>query len=421
MRRSERTLVAVAAAITLALLLTLLVVGWRTGDDGGGGLTAGSGPASPSVPAARSLPPSDASGSPPASSTTSDGADDDHDGGDGDGNGDDEDGEDEDRDPVNEVGVEVGAVAGTDGLPAVEEVTCPRDGVRVATADQLTEALAEAERGTAILLEDGRYEGAFVATASGTQDEPVWLCGGRDAVLDGGGVTKGYVLHLDGADHWRLVGFSVQNGQKGVMADGTVGSVVQGLAVEQIGDEAIHLRGHSTDNLVIGNQVSRTGLRRDKFGEGVYIGSAVSNWCTITDCLPDRSDRNVVAHNVFLHTTSEAIDVKEGTVGGLLLGNTFDGAATTAADSWVDVKGTAWLVEGNRGTSTPLDGFQTHQILDRWGERNVFRRNVIESGPTRDEDGDPGHGIALRPEAGNVVRCDNTVTGGITLSNVPCT
>src|SRR6185436_18008372 len=100
-------------------------------------------------------------------------------------------------------------------------------------------------------------------------------------------VEAGYVLHLDGAQYWRLVGFSVTNGQKGVMADQTVGTVVQGLTVHGIGDEAIHLRDNSTDNVVLDNTIRDTGLRRDDYGEGVYIGTAVSNWCTYTNCQPD--------------------------------------------------------------------------------------------------------------------------------------
>jgi hypothetical protein len=32
----------------------------------------------------------------------------------------------------------------------------------------------------------------------------------------------------------------------------------------------------------------------------------------------------------------------------------------TGADSWVDVKGNAWTVRGNRGSLSPQDGFQVH-------------------------------------------------------------
>src|SRR5262249_17508143 len=156
---------------------------------------------------------------------------------------------------------------------------------------------------------------------------------------------------------------TVTGGQKGVVADGTVGSVIQGLTVSGTGDEAVHLRSFSTDNVVLDNTISDTGHRRDKYGEGVYIGSAVSNWCTYTDCQAERSDRNVVKGNTITGTSSEAVDIKEGTTGGFVVDNTFDGAGMTGADSWVDVKGNNYLVQGNTGTDAPVNGMQTHQIL----------------------------------------------------------
>ena len=285
----------------------------------------------------------------------------------------------------------------------------------MADAEQLQAALDQAAPGDTIELSDGEYGGQFVASASGTSEQPVFLCGSEAAVLDGGDVEDGYVLHLDGAQYWRLVGFSVTNGQKGVMADQTVGTVVQGLTVHGIGDEAIHLRDNSTDNVVLDNTIRDTGLRRDDYGEGVYIGTAVSNWCTYTNCQPDRSDRNVIKGNDIAEVTSEAIDLKEGTTGGAVLGNTFDGSRVTGADSWVDVKGNNYLIEGNTGTTAPEDGFQTHQILKGWGDFNVFRANdgVVHG---------PGNGISSWPPGANVVTCDNTVSGaGEGLSNIDCT
>jgi hypothetical protein len=340
--------------------------------------------------------------------------------GDGGGSTPSDDEDESDGKPVNQRGVEADARAGQQPLPAATPVDCPAGGTPVASADELTAALAAATPGEVIRLADGTYEGSFVATVSGRPDAPIFLCGGPGAVLDGGGFKEGYIFHLDGAANWRLVGFSLRNGQKGVMADTTVGSVIQGLSITGTGDEAVHLRRNSTDNLVVDNEISGTGKRRDKFGEGVYVGSAVSNWCTISDCLPDRSDRNVIAGNRISDTTSENVDIKEGTTGGLLVDNTFDGAGTTAADSWVDVKGTAWTIRDNRGTNAPLDGFQTHQIEDRWGERNLFTGNSADGRAQLDDKGKPAYGFALRPPGGNVVRCDNTTRGGIALSNVSC-
>lgn len=266
-----------------------------------------------------------------------------------------------------------------------------------------------------ITLGPGVYEGNFVAAVSGTATEPISLCGTANSILDGGDSSKGYVFHLDRVSYWRLQGFTIRNGQKGLMTDGTIGSVVAGLTVTGIGDEGIHLRANSTDNTVEGNTISNTGLRKGKFGEGIYIGTAESNWCEISDCKPDNSDRNLVEGNVISETTAESVDIKEGTTGGILRNNSFDGAGMTSADSWVDVKGNAWLIEGNSGVNSPNDGFQTHQILDGWGTRNIFRNNAAAVNG-------PGYGIASRPALDNVVECNNTVTGAVSgVSNISCT
>lgn len=337
-------------------------------------------------------------------------------------------GDDEERDgkPQNTPGIEAKAQPSTEGLPAAQPVTCPAGGTTVTDGESLRAALAAAQPGSVIRMQDGTYDGTFTLTTSGTAEQPIWVCGGRGAVIDAGGVKSGYGFHLDKASNVRLVGFTVQNAQKGVIGDATSGSVIQQLKVTQTGDEAIHLRAASQRNLVIGNEVSDTGNRRDKFGEGIYIGSAVSNWCRYGGCQPDRSDFNVVAGNQISDTSSEAVDIKEGTVGGLLIGNSFDGSGTTAADSWVDVKGTAWTIKDNTGRFAPLDGIQTHQIEERWGERNLFTGNKIDATnppvpEQADENDGERFGIALRPEGDNIVLCNNTVTGsGVPLSNIEC-
>jgi nitrous oxidase accessory protein NosD len=292
---------------------------------------------------------------------------------------------------------------------------CPEGGIEVTTAEELRDALAEAAPGDVIQLADGSYEGSFVVESPGQPDAPIHLCGGTDAVLDGGSTDEGTVLHLDGASHWMLLGFTVQNGKKGVMADGIEGTVIGGLTVRDIGDEAIHLRAASSDNQIVGNVISDTGLRKPDFGEGIYIGSAEESWCDVSDCDPDRSDGNEIIGNTISATTAESIDIKEGTTGGLVRDNEFDGSALTGdADSWVDVKGNDWVIEGNRGTNSPGDGFQTHEILDGWGTGNRF------SGNTADVNG-PGFGFALTPERENIVDCDNVAEGAESgLANVEC-
>lgn len=301
------------------------------------------------------------------------------------------------------------------GLPAADPVRCPAPNVQVSTAAQLRTALNDAAPGAVIGLADGEYDGTFTATASGAAEAPIWLCGGPGAVLRGTGTDGGTVLHLDGTRYWRVVGFTVREGQKGVMADRTRDTVLQDLTVTGIGDEAVHLRTNSTDNVVRGLTVSDTGLRRVKFGEGVYVGSAVSNWCDITTCEPDRSDRNVVVANTVARTAAESVDIKEGTTGGVLADNTFDGSGMRGdADSWVDVKGNGWLVQGNRGTTARRSGFEVNVQADGWGTANTFDANTADLAGSRGAA--PGYGYELRPPtdeptADNRVTCTNTATG----------
>ena len=175
-------------------------------------------------------------------------------------------------------------------------VGCDGGGTDVATADQLTAALAAAKPGDLIRLAAGDYAGHFTLAAAGTAGAPITLCGPRTAVLDGGD-DDGYTLHLDHADHTRVAGLTVRGGQKGVMVDASSHVVVDGIAVTEVGEEAVHLRRGSSDNVVRGSVIRATGLRTEKFGEGIYVGSAKSNWCTYSDCQPDRSDRNVLEGN----------------------------------------------------------------------------------------------------------------------------
>ncbi|KTR40204.1 hypothetical protein NS263_08345, partial [Curtobacterium oceanosedimentum] len=299
------------------------------------------------------------------------------------------------------------------------DLSCSADATTtVSTAKALEAALSKATAGQVIAMAPGTYTGNFTGSAAGTSAQPITLCGPTGAVLDGGSTDKGYVLHLDGASHWRLAGFTVQNGQKGVMFDDVQHTTVDGITVQDIGDEGIHLRAGSSDNTVSGSSVTKTGLRKPQFGEGIYVGSSKSNWCKVSDCQEDRSDRNVVTGNTISDTAAENVDIKEGTTGGTLSDNSFDGVGMQGenhADSWVDVKGNGWTITGNRGVRSPLDGFQTHELLSGWGTDNTFTDNRVDLGNT------DGVAFAFRPVEGNTVSCDNTVVGSNEFSTTSCT
>jgi hypothetical protein len=293
--------------------------------------------------------------------------------------------------------------------------------VDVANASALAAALAAATPGTRIRLAPGTYSGRFRALADGTADKPIVLCGPRTAILDGGVIETGYVLHLDGASHWTVAGFTVMRGKNGIMLDHAHHNVLTGLRVHGPGQTAFHVRRFSSDNLIERSEVQDTGRYQPGIGEAVYIGSAYSNWesATGSSSTPDRADRNRVIANVFgPGVTSEAVDLKEGTTGGEVRGNTFLGAdhsGINASDSWMDVKGNRYVIADNVGTDTYLDGFQTHEVVDGWGDDNVFSGNVANVNAN-------GYGFRIDGDTrGNVVLCDNVVHGAVLgLANVTC-
>jgi hypothetical protein len=309
--------------------------------------------------------------------------------------------------------------AGRASSMAADNSSCAGSGaIAVSSARALQKALAGARPGEEIVLAPGTYDGTFTVSHSGTPTAPITLCGPRDAVLDGGSTSRGYTFYLDHASWWRVQGFTVEGGQKGVLADGSDDDLIYGLFVHSVGDEAIHLREFSSHDTISHCVVRATGLLEQFFGEGIYVGSAHKNWCRYTHCQPDASDDDVIKDNNISGTTAENIDIKEGTTGGQITGNHFDGTGMveSAATAWVNVKGNHWTITGNTGVSSIKDGFQVHQVYPGWGIGNVFRGNDAQVNG-------PGHGYYVQNKRlQTIVACNNTVNGASEgLSTIACT
>ncbi|WP_410638807.1 right-handed parallel beta-helix repeat-containing protein [Amycolatopsis sp. lyj-346] len=328
--------------------------------------------------------------------------------------------------------------------------TPPPDGdvFDVATAAQLQAALANAAPGQAIRLAAGTYRGSFVTTKAGTAANPITLSGQANAVLindgpsgDGPGCPapaagwdSGYGLWLSGAPHWTLRGFTVQESKKGIVVDGSPHTTIDGVTVHHVDEEAVHFRRSSADSVLKNSTISYTGLAQPGYGEGVYLGSAHSNWaCHGNSGGVDRSDRiQVLDNHIGPFVAAEAIDVKEGTFTGLIRGNTFDGRGITgqnSADSWIDVKGIGYTIEGNTGTFAPpgtfANGYENHNPSTSPsfanGCGNVWRGNKSDLG------GVGAYAIKISSVSKcaadpNVVSASNTVTNARSgLTNVPVT
>ncbi|MFD4860372.1 right-handed parallel beta-helix repeat-containing protein [Streptomyces atratus] len=303
----------------------------------------------------------------------------------------------------------------TGGLALTSATTAAASTViDVSTAAQLKSALTAAVPGDTIHLADGTYTGNFKATAPGTASARITLTGSAKAVLTAGG---GYGLHLNGASYWTVQGITVTGGQKGIMTDTATGVVIDSVTVHDLDMEGVHFRKSSKNGVIKNSRIYGTGHDGRGMGEGVYVGTAGD--------LSDRSDQVQILNNTIgPGVGGENVDIKEGTTGAQIIGNTFDGSGLTGAnydDSWVDVKGNDVLVEGNKGSRTTNNGYETHTQQSGWGCGTVFRNNTSDlTGSTGDKQ------IAFNvtnysASCPTTVHSSNKVTGGKGLTNITVT
>ncbi|MCX5003120.1 right-handed parallel beta-helix repeat-containing protein [Streptomyces sp. NBC_00638] len=308
----------------------------------------------------------------------------------------------------------LGATAVTAGALAAAPSANAAQVIEVSTAAQLKSALTSAAPGHTIHLADGTYTGNFKATTAAGAGSRITLSGSPKAVLTAGG---GYGLHLNGASYWTVQGVTVTGGQKGIMIDSAKGVVVDRVTVHGLDMEGVHFRNSSTDGVIRNSTIYDTGNDGRGMGEGVYVGTAGGT--------SDKSDRiQITGNTIGPDVGGENVDIKEGTTGARVTGNTFDGSGLTGAnydDSWVDVKGNDVLVENNKGTATTNDGYETHTQQPGWGCGTVFRGNTSD---LRGATGDKRLAVNVTnygTDCRTTVYASNTVTGGKGLTNIAVT
>ncbi|MGW1108357.1 right-handed parallel beta-helix repeat-containing protein [Streptomyces sp. NPDC002540] len=307
------------------------------------------------------------------------------------------------------------AVLATGGLALASATDADAAAViDVSTTAQLKSALAAASPGDTIRLADGTYTGNFKATVPGTASARITLTGSAGAVLTAGG---GYGLHLNGASYWTVQGITINGGQKGIMADTATGVVIDSVTVHDLDMEGVHFRKSSKNGVIKNSRIHDTGHDGRGMGEGVYVGTAGD--------LSDKSDQVQILNNTIgPGVGGENVDIKEGTTGARIIGNTFDGSGLTGAnydDSWVDVKGNNVLVEGNKGTRTTNNGYETHTQQGGWGCGTVFRNNTSDLSGAKGDKQIAFNVTNYSTSCPTTVYSSNTVTGGKGLTNITVT
>lgn len=197
--------------------------------------------------------------------------------------------------------------------------------VNVASASELTAALAAAAPGHVITLADGTYAGSFFSlNASGTPENPIVIRGASQsgAVLDGEACTGCNVIEVYGS-HVQIERLTIKNAERAIRFQGenTTGNVVRRLRIEDVVHGIGSRPGQSAfticDNHIQGRLV----------WPWVFASDATSHW-------DDRGvdvtgDAHVVCHNTIIGfgdpVINQKVQVRSWDVYGNDIRDSFDG------------------------------------------------------------------------------------------------
>ncbi|WP_158837275.1 cellulase family glycosylhydrolase [Polaribacter sp. L3A8] len=348
----------------------------------------------------------------------------------------------------------------SDDTPKNEDTTTTGK-IECNTVECILNAMKNAKPGNEIIIAPGTYvalekdntngrASLFFSAKDGNADKPI-IIRAKDAlnppILKGKeGKYDGYVMRIIG-DYWQIKNLILEDGSKGLVFDNANNGLIENITVRDIGEEGIHLRDGSSNNLVTGCNVSNTGVKKPGFGEGLYVGSDKSqhNNPYSPDCNNNTIENCIIGPNV----AAEGVDIKEGTLNTIIRNCTFSAEGITgenSADAFIDLKGAYTFVYGN---TFNLDGstiinsaidFQDRKTNYNTGYRNAVFNNTFNLG-TRGADipsmrakggspseihfwnntrnpntADPTSSFSLKAmvlscPSWNIVKCDNGDTG----------
>ncbi|SHI86538.1 cellulase family glycosylhydrolase [Aquimarina spongiae] len=279
----------------------------------------------------------------------------------------------------------------------------PSGTIECNSVDCIIAAMKNAQPGDEILVAPGTYTATdkfnfgnkatrFGSDKNGTASKPITLRAKNPSnppILKGvSGIYDGYVMFILG-DYWILKDLILEEGSKGIVFDNANHGVIENVVVRELGEEGIHLRDGSSNNLVKGCQVYNIGIKKPGIGEGLYVGSdkgqheSASQAGNIFDNKYNpRCDNNTIEDCIIgPNVTAEGADIKEGTKNTIIRNCTFSAqgiSGENSADAFIDLKGAYGFVYNNtfnRDGSAILNA--GIDFLDRGTGFNTGFRNAI--------------------------------------------
>ncbi len=268
----------------------------------------------------------------------------------------------------------------------------PSETINCNDVDCILRAMRNAKPGDEIVIAPGTYTAPdkvvidgraarFFSDKNGTSSKPITVRAknaSNPPILKGpNGRYDGYVMRILG-DHWRIKDLILEEGSKGLVFDNANNGIIENVTVRELGEEGIHLRDGSSNNLIKNCKVYNTGIKKPGIGEGLYVGSDKKQHDIYNrDCNNNTIDGCIVGPNV----TAEGVDVKEGTKNTIIKNCTFSAkgiSGENSADAFIDLKGAYGFVYNN---TFNLDGSNIIKsgvdFLDRGTGYNTGSRNAI--------------------------------------------
>ena len=247
------------------------------------------------------------------------------------------------------------------------------------TVQCIINAMRDANPGDEIVIEPGIYQAQdkfsygnkatrFGSDKDGEEGSPITLRAqdpnNRPVLKGPNGIYDGYGMYILG-DYWILKDLIIEEASKGIVFDNASHGIIDNVEVRKIGEEGIHLRDGSSNNLVVRCKVTDTGIVKPGVGEGLYSGSDRKQHETNpsnADDLAFPGDRNDNLYNpdCFNNTfefcvigpniAAEGADIKEGTKNTIIRNCVFSAQGITgenSSDAFIDLKGAYGFVYNN--------------------------------------------------------------------------
>ncbi len=245
--------------------------------------------------------------------------------------------------------------------------------------------------GDVVCFDEGTYPPLHVVRARDTASEPIVFRtvpgAERKATFSIGSLEYGDGIRVDFSEYVHIYYLSVTNSQRGIELRSSSYCRIEGMLIESVGQEAIHIGGkppkpnektplgkaaHHCD--VIANTVRDTGKTTARYGEGIYIGSGSG----------DDTHHVFIGHNRLDSIRAEAIELKplthDITVQGNVITNSshqFHAAITVAVQAKpATILDGRYLIEDNRIYNYASTGSSVAGITIGHGN-TIVRNNLI--------------------------------------------